>query len=179
MVTTSGGFLDTNRICLALGLAEGMHVGDFGSGSGYFSVCAGAQVGKDGKVYAVDVQEGPLESVAAMAQARGLENVVPVRADLEVLGGTNIPGDSLDMVLLANVLFQSQKKDAIVREAHRTLKPGGRLLVIDWKKGGGGGVPDELRTDEQAMKRIVEEQGFRFEADVPAGQFYFGMMFKK
>ena len=179
MVTTSGGFLDTNRICLVLGLAPGMHVGDFGSGSGYFSVCAAEQVGAEGRVYAVDVQAGPLESVAAMAQSKGLENVVPVRANLEVPGSTNIPSDALDMVLLANVLFQSQKKDAIVREAHRTLKSGGRLLVIDWKKGGGGGVPDELRTDAETMKKLVQEQGFRFEHDVPAGTFYFGMMFVK
>ncbi|HXV27295.1 MAG TPA: methyltransferase domain-containing protein [Candidatus Paceibacterota bacterium] len=179
MVTTAGGFLDTERIAGELGIAEGMHVGDFGCGSGYFTVSAARRVGPEGRVYAVDVQTGPLEAVVAKGQQAGLENIVPVRADLEVLGGTNIPADALDVVLLANVLFQSQKKDAIVKEAQRTLKAGGRLLVIDWKKGAGGAVPDELRSDPEAMKKLVTGTGFSHERDVDAGPFYFGQVFRK
>jgi ubiquinone/menaquinone biosynthesis C-methylase UbiE len=179
MVTNQTGFLDAGRVVQALGLTDGMHVGDFGAGSGYLSIAMAKEVGEKGHLYAVDVQEGPLESVKTQAQAQGLENVEPVRADLEVLGGTNIPVDALDAVLLANVLFQSQKKEAIVQEAHRTLKTGGHLLVIDWKKGAGGALPDEHRSEPETIKEMVQAQGFKFDKDVPAGSFYFGMLFIK
>lgn len=179
MVTNPAGFLDTQRLVGELQLGEGMHVGDFGAGSGFFTVEAAKKVGENGRVYAVDVQMGPLEAIQSRAESMGLENVEVVRADLEVLGGTNIPSDALDVVLLANVLFQSQAKDKIVAEAYRALKPGGKLLVIDWLKGAGGAVPDELRSDPQTMRSVITGQGFRLEREVPAGQFYFGQLYIK
>ena len=179
MVVNSAGFLDTQRIIAELQLASGAHVGDFGAGSGYFTVDAAKAVGEEGRVYAVDVQEGPLEAIKSRAEGIGLENIEAVRADLEVLGGTNIPSDVLDVVLLANVLFQSQKKGDIIAEAYRTLKSGGRLLVLDWKKGADGAVPDDMRTSGDEMKTIVIEKGFRFEKDIDAGQFYFGQLYVK
>ena len=160
-------------------LVEGMHVGDFGAGSGFFTVDAAKKVGDSGRVYAVDVQVGPLESVQGRAEALGLENVEIVRADLEVPGGTNIPENALDVVVLANVLFQSQKKEEIIKEAHRTLKGGGSLLIVDWKKGAGGGVPDEMRSDPSQMRTIAESQGLTFVRDIEAGQFYFGQVYTK
>ena len=179
MVTGPGGFLDTERIVQTLDLQDGQHVGDFGCGSGYFTIAAAQRVGESGRVYAVDVQEGPLESVTSRAQSLGLENIVTVRADLEKLGGTNIPSDALDIVLLANVLFQSSKKDGIIAEAKRTLKMGGRLLVIDWKKGAGGAVPDDLRSQPDEVRNLVTDAGFTFERDIEAGEYYFGMTFSK
>lgn len=179
MVVNPAGFLDTQRIISELQLSDGMHVGDFGAGSGFFTSDAAKKVGENGRVYAVDVQEGPLESVRSRAEAGGLENIEVVRADLEVLGGTNIPSDALDVVLIANVLFQSQKKGAIVAEAYRTLKSGGTLLIIDWKKGAGGAVPDEMRTSPDEMKVLASEQKFHFKRDIDAGQYFFGQLFTK
>lgn len=179
MVVNPAGFLDTQRIISELRLTEGMHVGDFGAGSGFFTADAAKKVGMDGRVYAVDVQQGPLEAIRSRAESAGLENIEAVRADLEVPGGTNIPSDALDVVLLANVLFQSQKKGAIIAEAHRTLKPGGKLLVIDWKKGAGGAVPDDMRSTPEEMRSVVTEQGMTFEHDIEAGQFYFGQLYSK
>lgn len=171
--------MDTQRIISELQLREGMHIGDFGAGSGYFTVDAAKKVGAEGRVYAVDVQEGPLEAVRSRAEAAALENIEAVRADLEVAGSTNIPSDALDVVLLANILFQSQKKGTIVAEAYRTLKPGGKLLIVDWKKGAGGAVPDEMRTSAQDIQAMVTEQGLRFDRDVDAGPFYFGQLYAK
>jgi len=179
MVTGPGGFLDTTRIVQALALTEGMHVGDFGCGSGYFTIEAAKAVGESGRVYAVDVQEGPLEAVTSRAQSLGLENVMPVHADLEKLGGTNIPSDALDVVLLANVLFQSHAKDQIIQEAKRTLKKGGRLLIIDWAKGAGGPLPDEHRSEPAAIREMVSGLQLHFDTDIEAGPFYFGMQFTK
>jgi ubiquinone/menaquinone biosynthesis C-methylase UbiE len=136
--------------------------------------------GKDGIVTAVDIMEEPLQSVHAKAEAAGLMNVKTVRADLEVLGGTKIPDASQDVSAVVNVLFQSQKKDAILAEAVRILKRGGKLLLVDWKKGVPGfGPPDALRTDEETLRQLALAAGVRLERAVDAGAFYTGFLFIK
>ncbi len=177
---TAGAFLDTDRITAVLGLVEGMHAADLGCGAGYFAISLARAVGKNGVVSAVDVRQEPLDEVRAKAEALALGNVHPIRADLEVLGGTGIGENTQDMVLLANNLFQSQKKEAIIKEAVRMLKSGGHVVIIEWKKGMGGfGPPDELRTSEDDMKKMAEANGVRFQRPLDVGRFYYGLVFVK
>jgi ubiquinone/menaquinone biosynthesis C-methylase UbiE len=173
------GFLDTGRIVAGLNFQKGMSVADFGCGSGYFTIIIAKLLGDTGKMYALDIQESPLEAVKMKAQAEGLHNVMMIRANLEVAGSTKLPDDSQDWVLLANILFQSQKKKEIVQEAKRVLKSGGQILLIDWKKGTGGGPPDSLRTDEGTMQQIVSGEGLSLVSSIDAGKFHYGMIFKK
>lgn len=176
----TGGFLDPGKIMSEFDIQEGMSVADFGCGTGYFTILLGQKVGKDGKVYALDVQEPPLDSVRAKAKAAGLENIETVRANLEVLGGSRLPDNSQDMVLLANILFQSTKKAEIISESARVMKTGGRLIVIDWKRNAGGfGPPDELRTEQADMRALVPANVFSFQKDIDAGSFHYGMIFQK
>ena len=172
--------MDPERIALEFGLKPGMKVADFGSGSGYFTIIIGRLVGKEGVVTALDVVETALESVRTKARAAGLENIHYSRANLEVFGSSGLSGESQDMVLLANILFQSNKKELIVKEAFRILKKGGSMVVIDWKKGGNGfGPPDDLRVDYVTMLSLIEREGLKFEKNINAGSFHFGMMFRK
>lgn len=176
----AGAFLDIPRIVRVLGIAPGQHIADLGCAAGYFTLPLAQAVGATGSVMAVDVQQEPLQTVNAKVAAAGLQNVKTIRADLEVLGATKIPDASQDMALLANVLFQSQKKDAIVREAVRIIRPGGHVVIIDWKKGAGGfGPPDALRSDEGALQRIAVDAGLRFIESLDAGQYYIGIVFTK
>jgi len=175
-----GAFLDTQRLTSALGIVHGMHVADLGCGSGYFTTELARAVSDSGVVSAVDVMQEPLQAVATKAEAMGLGNIRAIRADLEVRGGTGIGDNTQDLALLANVLFQSQKKEAIIGEAVRMTKGGGRVVIIDWKKGAAGfGPPDGLRTAEDDMKRLAEGQGLRFERPIDAGRFYYGLIFVK
>lgn len=182
----SGGFLDPGKIMSEFDIQEGMSIADFGCGAGHFTILLGQRVGKDGKVYALDVQESPLESVSARAKAAGLENIETVRANLEVLGSSRLPDNSQDVVLLINILFQSTKKAEIINEATRVLKTGGRIIVIEWKRGVGGlpaqagfGPPDELRTEPSAMRALMPANLFSFQKDIDAGSFHYGMIFQK
>lgn len=176
----SGGFLDPGSIVNEFSLMPGMNVADFGSGAGYFTIIIAERVGKEGKVYALDIMESALESVKERAKTAGIENLETIWTNLEVLGGSGLADQSQDIVLLANILFQSDKKSDIVREAKRVLKDNGSLIVIDWKKGAGGfGPPDSLRTDDMAMRSLVVGEGLMFERIFDAGQFHFGMKFKK
>lgn len=175
-----GSFFNPEKAVMELGLSEGMSVADFGSGAGHFIVPLSQKVGKEGKIFAIDIQESALDNVRTKVKSAGLENVETIRADLEVLGGTGISDNLLDIVLISNTLFQSSKKLEIIREAKRVLKEQGVLVIIEWKKGGGGfGPPDELRTDEATMKSLATNEGFAFERDISAGQFHFGVIFRK
>lgn len=176
----TGGFLNPDMIVNEFGLREGMNVADFGSGAGYFTILIAQRVGKEGRVYALDIMETALDSVRAKAKSAELENVETIQTNLEVLGSSGLADQSQDVVLLANILFQSDKKSEIIRESKRVLKDGGSLIVVDWRKNTGGfGPPDSLRTDETAMRSLTTGEGLVFERDFNAGQFHFGMIFKK
>lgn len=176
----TGGFMNPEKIAAGFGIKEGMMIADFGSGAGYFTILLAQRVGANGKVFALDIQESSLDNVRVKAKAVGLDNVETIRANLEVLGGSGLADNSQDMALLANILFQSEQKAEIIKEAVRVLKSEGSLVVIDWKRATGGfGPPDNLRTDEITMRSLVLGEGLIFENDIDAGQFHYGMKFKK
>lgn len=183
----TGGFMNPEKIAAEFGVKEGMMIADFGSGAGYFAILLGKRVGVDGKVFAVDIQESALDNVRVKAKAAGLENVETIRSNLEVLGSSGLKDNSQDMALLANILFQSEQKEEIIKESVRVLKSGGFLVVIDWKRAAGAmpdgrqgfGPPDNLRTDEIAMRSLVLGEGLVFEKNIDAGQFHYGLKFIK
>src|SRR3989344_1723292 len=111
----TGGFLNPDLIVNEFGLMPGMSVADFGSGAGYFTILMAGRVGKEGRVYALDIMESALDSVRAKARAVGLENVEEIRTNLEVLGSSCLADQSQDIVLLANILFQPDKQSEIIR----------------------------------------------------------------
>lgn len=168
------------RIAAEFGVREGMSIADFGSGAGYFTIILGQMVGESGKIYALDIQETALDNVRVKARAADIKNIETIRTNLEVAGSSGLPDNSQDIVLLANVLFQSDKKADIIREAGKVLKSGGQLILIDWKLGTGGfGPPDDMRTDETAMRNLVTAEKLIFVRAIDAGQFHYGMIFKK
>lgn len=178
----TGGFLDPDRIVGGFGVEEGMRIADFGCGSGYFTVILAEKVGPSGKVYALDILESALDMIRAKAHAHGLENMEIIRANLEVLGGSGLADSSQNMVLMANILFQSSKKKDIIREGARVLKNGGKMIVIDWdskSKVNGLGPPDGIRPDKLEVKSTIESEGLVFEKELDAGKFHFGLIFKK
>jgi len=177
----SGGFIDPYSIAATFGLSEGMHVADFGSGAGYFTILMAKQVGSSGVVTAVDIMNSALDTLRAKANSEGLGNIETVRSNLEIFGSSGLANDSQDFVLLANILFQNANKKPIIDEAKRVLRPGCHVIVIDWRKGTGGfGPPDELRTEQEEMKRLIENNnGFQFSGTLDAGSFHYGLKFKK
>src|SRR3989338_3919606 len=177
---STGGFFNPGSIVNEFGGKERMSIADFVSGAGYFTILMAERAGKEGRVYALDIMESALDSVREKAKAAGLENIEMIRTNLEVVGSSGLADQSQDIVLLANILFQSDKKSDIVKEAKRVLRDNGSLIIIDWKKGAGGfGPPDSLRTDETAMRSLAMGEGLIFDKVFNAGQFHFGVIFKK
>lgn len=176
----TGGFLDPESVAGNFGIKEGMKISDFGCGAGYLTIIMAEKVGSTGLVYALDVQEGPLEMVASKARASNLANIQTIRANLEVLGSSKLEDKTQDIVLLANILFQSNKKPEIIKEADRVLMDGGQMIVIDWNKGTNGfGPPNELRLGVDEVIAMVEKNGLKLVRKIDAGNYHFGLIFKK
>ncbi|MEX2052885.1 MAG: methyltransferase domain-containing protein [Candidatus Paceibacterota bacterium] len=179
-IAGTGGFMDPQMIVGYFGAKEGMNIADFGSGAGYFTILLAKIVGDGGVVTAVDIMDSALETLKAKAGAEGLKNLQTVRSNLEAQRGSGLADESQDMVLLANILFQSDNKPAIITEAKRVLKPEGTLVIIDWKKGSlGFGPPDERRTDPRDMQKFATDGGFQLINPIDAGTFHYGMILKK
>jgi ubiquinone/menaquinone biosynthesis C-methylase UbiE len=134
-------------ILAALRADEGMTVADVGAGSGYMIQGLAVAVGEAGKVFAVDpspaarlhllerVREGPFP------QVRVLEGTAE---------STGIPADSVDRVLWQAIYHELRDPAAAFREAVRILKPGGRLLVVDWE-------PQETEVGPPLSERVARE----------------------
>lgn len=173
-------FLDTQRIVSSLGIVQGQQVADFGCGSGFFTVACARAVGPTGRVTALDIMQEALEAVSARAEAEGLANVVPVRANLEVSGNTKLADQSQDWVLLANVLFQSSQREDILQEAVRVLRPGGRIVVIDWRKGADQiGPPDHMRVSMAQVASKLDQLGLAMDRALDVGSSYEAHIFTR
>lgn len=174
------GFLNPETIVGEFGIASGMRIADFGCGAGHIGILVAQMAGKDSFVTALDIMEDKLESIKSRAKAVGLENLETKRANLEVLGNTGLGDETQDMVLLINILFQSNKKPDILKETKRVLKPNGTVILVEWKKDSGGfGPPDALRNEAGAMQSIFISEGFVLVRPFNAGQFHYGMIFRK
>ncbi|KKR23626.1 MAG: hypothetical protein UT53_C0011G0011 [Candidatus Yanofskybacteria bacterium GW2011_GWD2_39_48] len=175
-----GGLISPENLIPQLSIMSGMQVADFGCGSGHMTMALARIVGKDGFVSAADVQKSALETVKNKATVLGLENIGYIHADLEVIGSTKISELTQDAVFISQALFQSKKKEEILKEALRIMKTGGLLIMIEWKKGSGGlGPPDDLRSSEDHLKSISESIGFHFEKNLSVDKFHVGLVFKK
>jgi len=160
------------------GLRLGDHVADLGSGIGHHSLELARIVGQAGRVYAVDLRKDLLKNLVSRAHAAGHVNIIPIAADVEK--GTGLKGGSMDAVLIANVLFQVDDAFAFLKEALRILKTGGISLIIDWSKSLPGISPHErLIITSDHLRDIALEVGFVLDRTTDAGEYHYGIIFKK
>jgi ubiquinone/menaquinone biosynthesis C-methylase UbiE len=120
-----------SKAIAALGLEAGDVVADVGAGSGYYTIRLARVVGASGRVYATDIQPEMLALVKKKVEAERLSNVELV------LGGPSdprLPRASVDLVLMVDVYHELADPQVMLRALGRALKPGGRLVLIEFRK---------------------------------------------
>jgi len=162
------------------GIDPGMKVADLGSGAGFYSIVLSKAVGESGKVFAVDVQQSLLVKLKNQAVQENITNLDIVWGDIEEKNGSTLREESLDRVIIANTLFQTNHKDVVLNEAKRILKPKGMLLIVDWEDsfGGLGPQPHYLFKKDQALA-LINSSGFELLREIEAGDHHYGLVCKK
>ena len=173
--------MEPEKIVAGFGLKHGDHVADFGAGHGYFALAMARAVGREGKVWAVDVQKTALDTVRSRAMAEHLLNIEYMLTDLEEAGASLLPERFMDFVLMGNILFQAEEKGEILREAWRCLRPGGRSAVIEWDAAANVaiGPPAAIRIKKQDAKALAVGAGFELDREFSAGPHHYGLLFLK
>lgn len=119
--------LPREEILGEVGIRHGFQVLDYGCGPGAYVSETSRLVGEAGRVYALDIHPLAIERVQKLARKRRLANVETIRSDCK----TGLPDNSLDVVLLYDILHGLSDSQSILAELHRALKPNGTLSVND------------------------------------------------
>lgn len=173
-------FSNPEHIVYQLGLREGVQVADFGAGSGAYALALARVVGKNGRIYAIDVQQDLLLRIKNLATNTGLSNIETIWADIEKKEATTLKSDFLDMVVIANTLFQIHDKKAVLVEAFRVLKVGGTLVLVDWRDSFNGlGPPASDVVHEEDASVLARDAGFMYDRIIPAGAYHYGLLYTK
>ncbi len=172
-------FIDPESVIAQLDLQKEMIVADFGSGAGYFTLPIAKKIDGSGTVYALDVISQKLEAVLSKAKSLGLNNVVAKRVNLENEGGSGLENESVDYVIMKDMLFQNKNKDQVIKEARRILKIGGKILIVEWSSEDFSIGPEKkLRIYKESVTELAQKKGFRLSKEVSAGNFHYGLIFE-
>lgn len=163
-----------------LGLNPGEKVAVFGSGSGGHTLAAARSLGGSGAIYGIDARGSMVERLKKEVSERHHLNVRVIHGDVDRLGGTSIGTMSTDVVIIPDTLFAYRDRETILKEADRIMKPGGRLLIVEWSASyaGAGPAPKDVCREEDALA-FAKDAGFAYDRRFSAGQYHYALIFHK
>jgi ubiquinone/menaquinone biosynthesis C-methylase UbiE len=143
-------FTPPEEVLSEAGIAQGAHVLDYGCGPGSHTIAAAHLVGREGHVYAADIDPLAVQRVRATATRKGLPNVTTMLTGC----ATGLESDSVDVALLYDTYHDLAQPEAVLSELERVLKPGGVLSFSD----------HHLR-QEQIVARVTDGRLFKFSGE--------------
>ena len=115
------------RILSEAGMQPGFQVLDYGCGPGSYLVPLAELVGESGMIYALDIHPLAIYAIRGIALKKRLTNVGTILTDAE----TELPDNSVDVVLLYDILHDLSEPERVLTELQRIIKPDGILSVTD------------------------------------------------
>jgi ubiquinone/menaquinone biosynthesis C-methylase UbiE len=141
-----------HEVITALKLRPDEVVADIGAGSGYFTRRLARHAAK---VYAVDIDAKLLERIAKA----GLKNVETVLASG---GDPKLPAGAVDTVFICDVLHHIEGRPAYYEKLKASLKPGGRVVIVDFhKRKLPVGPPESMKLSEEQVAQEFAAAGFQ------------------
>ena len=153
-------FHQREKIVAAVGLKPGMAMADIGAGTGLFTLHFAQAVGADGKVFAVEIAKNFLEHIKARASKASASNVQTILCTEK---SVELPESSIDLAFICDVYHHFEYPQATLATLHTALKPGGELVLIDFKR-----IPGE--SSDFIMGHVRAGQDV-FESEVIAAGF--------
>jgi ubiquinone/menaquinone biosynthesis C-methylase UbiE len=149
------------EIVAACKVRPGMAVADVGAGTGLFTRLLATEVGPQGKVYAVDIAPKFVAHVGKTAREQGLKNVVGVVCKADSVG---LPPGSIDLAFICDTYHHFEYPQKTMRSIHRALRPGGQVVLVDFKRIPGVSsdwVLGHVRAGQEVFTREVVASGFK------------------
>jgi ubiquinone/menaquinone biosynthesis C-methylase UbiE len=143
-----------------LRLKPNMVVADIGAGTGYYSIRMAKLVAPGGEIFAVDIQPDMLSRLKAAAKAAHVANIRTVLGDPS---DPKLPPQSLDRAVMVDVYHELAQPQAVLQKIHTALKPGGQLVLIEYRKEDPK-VPirPEHKMSLAEVKAEVQPEGYAF-----------------
>ena len=153
-------YAQREKIVAACKVKPGMVVADVGAGTGLFTRLLAKEVGPTGQVYAVDIAPKFLEHIRASCRDAGVRNVTPVLCGPD---STDLPPDSVDLVFVCDTYHHFEFPQRTLASLHRAIRPGGRLVVVDFVRIPGKSsdwVLGHVRAGQEVVEREIAAAGF-------------------
>ena len=144
-----------HEVIRALALKPNAIVADIGAGTGYFSVRF-AHMLPQGRVYGVDTEPGMVKHLAERAKREGLKNVTAVAGKP---GDPRLP-EKADVIILVDVYHHVEDRERYFRQLQNSLKPGGRIAIIDFRMDSPVGPPKSARIEPDRVKAELKRAGY-------------------
>jgi cyclopropane fatty-acyl-phospholipid synthase-like methyltransferase len=144
-----------HEVIQALALKPDAVIADIGAGTGYFSVRLAHMVPK-GRVYGVDTEPDMVKYLAERAKRDGLKNLIAVHAAPD---DPRLP-EKVDLIIMVGTFHHIEGRDRYFRKLHDSLKPEGRMAIIDFRMDSPDGPPKSARSTPEAIKAELNAAGY-------------------
>jgi cyclopropane fatty-acyl-phospholipid synthase-like methyltransferase len=146
------------RVIAALNLKPGMSVADIGAGTGYFTVRLAKVAGVS--VFAADIEPKMVAYLKNRATTEKLSNVTAVLAGAS---SPNLP-QPVDVALVVDTYHHLPNRPAYFRDLRKSLKAGGRVAIVDFRKDAPEGPPEHFRFTPEQIEAEMKEAGYQVDA---------------
>jgi ubiquinone/menaquinone biosynthesis C-methylase UbiE len=155
---------DAERLIQVLEIRTGASVGEIGAGDGELTLAIARAVGETGRVYSNELNKGRLTGIGTLVETAGLHNVTLIEGrEAE----TNFPEQCCDAIFMRNVYHHFGDPPAMNASLLKSLKPGGRLAILDFTPPPGGETVPGHRGDDNhhgitapTLERELKAAGF-------------------
>ena len=159
-------FVHRHRIVSHLGIEPGMVVADIGSGTGLFLELFAKKIGRDGKIYAVDIAPKLVTFLEKRSREKGLHQVEVVLCKRD---SVELPAASIDLAFVCDTYHHFEYPRSTLATIHHALRPGGRMVVVDFERFPNKSrkwVLGHVRAGKKVFTAEIEAAGFVLEDEV-------------
>lgn len=154
-------FTSRKEIVQACKLKPGLVVADIGAGTGLFTRLFAKEVGPKGKIYAVDIAPRFLEHIQKTAKQEKLTNILTVKCSQT---SAELPENSIDLAFICDTYHHFEFPFRTMASVHRALKPGGRVVIIDFHRIPGKSrewILGHVRAPQEVVIKEITSTGFK------------------
>lgn len=176
----NGSFIRPHDLWDSVGLRADETIVHLGCGAGFYLIPAARIVGAYGKAIGYDILPDMLAEVENRARREQLEDIIEIhRTDLEKPEATELEPGSINWVLVANILHQSDPV-IILKEAARIVADSGRVLIVEWDTAASPfGPPPADRIAKQEVIKVAKDAGLTVEKDFRPSLYHYGLVLEK